>query len=157
MANLKLTVDSSALMASLAKFAGAVLQRHLKSAAEVTAQRVATEARRRVAIRSGATRDAISIEPSGAGYRVLAGVSIYEKPASQRPPAKFSTHVSRRTGRLHTQRVTQRNVPLWLEFGTKHMVAQPYFFASAKLETDAYRRRVVDAINDAAEEVGLGG
>lgn len=158
MANLKLNVDTSKLMAFLAKFEREVLQRHLKAAAEITAQRVANEARRRVAVRSGASRAAIHVQPAGpTGFRVLAGVSIYEKPPSQRPAAQFAVHVRLKTGRLHTQRVTQRNVPLWLEFGTKHMVAQPYFFASAKLETDAYRRRVVDAINDAAEEVGLGG
>lgn len=149
MAKLTMTVDTTKLMDALAKFKHEVLARHLRQAAEVTAHRVASDARARVAARTGQTRASITVAPSGAaGFRVVAGVL-------RRPT--FATHVRRQTGRLHTQKVTQSNVPLWLEFGTKHMVAQPFFFASAKLETDAYRRRVVQAIEDAAQEVGLGG
>jgi len=47
------------------------------------------------------------------------------------------------------------NLPIWLEFGTKHMTARPYFYGAIALEHGTYLRRVERALQDAID--GLGG
>lgn len=44
----------------------------------------------------------------------------------------------------------------WLESGTQHMRARPFFWASAALEHEAHRGRVMAAIVAGASEHGLG-
>jgi len=59
----------------------------------------------------------------------------------------------------------QPNLPLWLEKGTKpgkrHNYARtdprPFFYASIELEASAHERRIEDAMQQAADDSGLGG
>jgi hypothetical protein len=128
MANLlTIEVDTAALMAALDRIP-ALVEKHVLIAAEQTAQNVAREARARVARATGKTAAGIGIEVAkrGPGYVVF----------SDRPD--------------------QPGLPGWLEFGTKKMAAQPFFFASARLEEGPHDRRMREAIADAIGEGGLG-
>lgn len=125
-------VDAKALIAAIDRFAGPVMERHVKAAARVTADRVAREARGRAARDTGETAESVTVEESqaGVGYVVL--------------PWNFN-----RTSRMP-------NLPIWLEFGTDTMTAKPYFFAAARMEEGAHDRRMRQAVQDAISEVGLG-
>jgi hypothetical protein len=46
------------------------------------------------------------------------------------------------------------NLPGWLEFGTVHMLARPFFFASAEVEEGPHRRRLATALANAARKAG---
>lgn len=120
-------VDTTGLLAALAAIPEAV-HAHLKAAAKVTAEAIATEARARVRRRTGQTGDAITVEEthSGDGYVIYVG-----------------------DGRQH--------VGSFLEFGTKFMTAAPFLFASARLEEGAHDRRAREAVQAAIDEQGLGG
>lgn len=100
------------------------LEKELKAVAKVTAEAIASEARGRVKRRTGETARGITVQEarSGSGYVVL--VEQPENPT----------------------------LDVWLEFGTKHMMAAPFLFASARLEEGPHMRRVIEAINDAIEE-----
>lgn len=135
---LTIEVDTRDLIAALDRL-GDEAERHVKAAAKVTADRIVAEARRRVARRadpatrptdrSGPTADLIRAEEThdGLGYIVLAN-----DPRSRE-------HVAR-----------------YLEFGTTHMAARPFFFTSARLEEAAHLRRTEQALQDAIDAVGLG-
>lgn len=141
--------DVTALLAALDAFPEAMLARHLKPAARVTAVNVEREAKARVARRTGATAEGIHIEEAhdGSGYVVLPDFG---------PDVTFSWHTMKRSGRSHTQRVTRNNLPAWLEFGTRHMRERPFFFAAARLEEGAHDRRMRQAVVDAIADTGLG-
>lgn len=47
------------------------------------------------------------------------------------------------------------NLPIWLEFGTVHARALPYFYGAVELEHGTYLRRVENALQSAID--GLGG
>ena len=47
------------------------------------------------------------------------------------------------------------NLPIWLEFGTEHMTARPYFYGAIALEQGTYLRRVEQRLQSAIN--GLGG
>lgn len=128
---LKTEVDASSLLAAL-KQLGDRAEKHVKAAAKVTADRVATEARSRAARRTGETAASVTVEESrdGKGWVVL--------------PWDF------------TKPSRMPNLPIWLEFGTKHMTPRPYFFSSARLEEAAHERRIAEAVQAAIDEVGLG-
>ncbi len=100
-----------------------------KSAARITANAVAIEARGRVRRRKGETLAGIAVEDTydGVGYVVLS--------ANEREP----------------------NLPHWLDKGTSKMDAHPYFDASAVLEERPHFERISDAIQQAINEKGLGG
>jgi HK97 gp10 family phage protein len=119
-------VDATELLAALAALPEAV-HAHLKAAAKVTAEAIATEARARVKRRTGQTGDAITVEEThnGDGYVIYVG-----------------------NGRQH--------IGSFLEFGTKYMTAKPFLFASARLEEGAHDRRARDAVQAAIDEKGLG-
>jgi len=52
--------------------------------------------------------------------------------------------------------VTTPMLDRWLESGTVHMRARPFFFASAQLEQSAQLSRVQSAVHAALSEYGLG-
>jgi hypothetical protein len=119
-------VDTAPLLAALAAIPEAV-HAHLKAAAKITAEAIATEARARVRRRTGQTGEAITVEEthSGDGYIVFVGA-----------------------GRQH--------IGSYLEFGTKFMSPSPFLFASARLEEGAHDRRAREAVQTAIDEKGLG-
>ena len=121
-----MSVDTAPLLAALDAIPAAV-RAHLKAAAQITADNIATEARARVRRRTGQTGDAITVEEthSGDGYVIYTG-----------------------NGRQH--------IASFLEFGTKFMTAKPFLFASARLEEGAHQRRCREAVQDAIDEHGLG-
>jgi HK97 gp10 family phage protein len=121
-----ITVDTAPLLAALAAIPGAV-HAHLKAAARITAEAIATEARARVRRRTGQTGEAITVEEThtGDGYVIFVGA-----------------------GRQH--------VGSFLEWGTRFMSAKPFLFASARLEEGAHDRRSREAVQAAIDEKGLG-
>lgn len=141
MDGLVIDVDTAPLLAALDRLASEVVLRHTKAAALVTANRIQAEARARVARRTGLTAQGITVYPTrdGQGYVVMPFNDALER---ERIAAGYDQ--------------TAENLPIWLEFGTKFMAPQPYFFASAKLEENAHDRRMRQAIQDAIDEVGLG-
>jgi hypothetical protein len=131
---LTVDVDSRALYATLDRL-GAIGEKHVKAAAKVTA----TPSRTRCGAASVATRPARRDRAT--------------------TPRKASPSTSRTMGRGTSSTSTVRtcpNLPLWLEFGTKHMTASPFAFNSARLEEGAHDRRTRAAVQDAIDELGLG-
>jgi HK97 gp10 family phage protein len=127
---LRIDVDVSALLAAFDRL-GPVAERACHAAARATAERVREEARARVRRATGQTASAITVdeaEPPLGGWRV------YVDRMGSRPA----------------------NLPIWIEFGTSKMPAQPFLFNSAQLEEGAHLRRIAEAIEDAIGEVGLG-
>lgn len=136
------TPETAALIAALDRLPDVMQERHTKPAAKVTADNIAREARARVRRRTGRTAAGITVEEShdGQGYVVLPfneqfELAIISAGNDQQP----------------------ENLPIWLEFGTRFMTARPYFFASARLEEGAHDRRMRQAIQNAIDDVGLGG
>lgn len=125
-------VDARGVLAALDRL-GAAADRYVKAAAKETADAVAREMTARLARQLGpdatgeTVRGIVVVEDaSGTGYLVVA--------TNARMP----------------------NLPFWLEQGTKHMAARPFFYASALLEEGPHRRRIVAALQAAIEESGLG-
>lgn len=130
-----ISVDSAALLSAMSSLASGVVESFTKPAAKVTADRVASEAERRVLRATGETaRGIVALESrDGAGYVVTS--------TNERMP----------------------NLPTWLEFGTKRgksgshaEPAHPYLFASARLEESGHDARMREAVQDAIDSVGLG-
>ena len=119
-------VETTALFAAIDEIPEAV-HRHLKAAAKVTADRIATEARGRIRRRTGQTGEAITVEEtySGDGYVIYVGNK-------------------------------RQHIGSFLEFGTKFMTPKPFLFASARLEEGAHDRRAREAVQAAIDEKGLG-
>jgi len=92
-----------------------------------TAKRIVAEAERRVARATGQTESGIHWEMTrdGMGYVVLG----------------YRAHV-------------QAPVDKYLEFGTRYMYAEPFFFASAELEEGPHLRRLIDRMQAWLDEVG---
>lgn len=51
---------------------------------------------------------------------------------------------------------SQPMLDAWLEHGTKHMLARPFFYSSAQLEQQAHADRIGAAIQQALVDKGLG-
>ena len=128
MAGLTIDVDTSALLAAFDRIPDLVAK-HVTVAAKVTADAIKSEALGRVARRTGTTASGITVDTARAGVGYVVFVDHPDNPG----------------------------LPGWLEFGTKHMTAQPFLFVSARLEEGAHDRRMRDAIRDAIAEGGLGG
>lgn len=129
---IRFELDDSALVRALQQL-GPAVERHTLPACKVTADNVAREARQRLQRQlgpeaTGKTVAGILVElaESGDGYVVIA----------ERNPFP--------------------DLPGWLEHGTRHMDARPFFDVSARLEEAAHRRRLEDAVQAAIDEVGLG-
>jgi len=127
MAGLAITVDVAPLVTALERFPAA-LEEATRAASEVSAENIANEARARVARRTGETAEGIVVveAPEVAGYDVI--VSHPTKPG----------------------------LPWWLELGTKHMTARPFFDASVALEEELHERRIGEAVATTLEAEGLG-
>lgn len=99
-----------------------------KAAAAESADNVVREAQSRVARRTGATSAAIHKEEThdGTGYVVL------------------------------VTRIEPRNVPYWLEYGTKYMDAKPFLWASVALEEGPAQARMDAAIREGLAAAGYG-
>lgn len=108
----------------------------LRGVAEATAQRVLANARANLARQThgtGATAAAINVTEDASNHAfIVASPGV--------PHPRFSLHRMTRSGRTHTQKVTQNNLPIWLEYGTVHMAARPYMRPAAEAEVDRYRR-----------------
>jgi len=120
---LTIDVDASAMFKMLDQL-GETADAYIKEVAKVTAERIAQEARGRVARRTGKTQSAISVTEEEHGARVFVG---------------------RVSGR-------NPNVPLYLEYGTKFMSARPFLFVSAMLEEGPHMKRVERALQKAIDE-----
>lgn len=120
MSNLSITVDVEALQRELDRLGDRIVK-HVKPRAKVTAERIASEARTRVARRSGKTAEGIGAEEAidGNGYVAFA----------LRDPFP--------------------DLPAWLEHGTDRMTPRPFFDVAVTLEEDSHRRRIAEAIADA--------
>lgn len=135
-------------------------QAAVNRAAEQSARSIQREAHARLKRQlgpnaTGATLEGLTVRPAfdRNGWIVL----------SEREHVSISLHTMSRSGRMHTQAVTQSNVPLWLEKGTKRgrgthaNPARPYFYVSALLEEGAHLRRVEAALQETFDSAGLGG
>ena len=122
---LTIDVDATALLRMLDQLGRSAAAQHLKAAAKVTAERIATEAAARVARRTGKTAAGIKVEETRTGNGYVVFVRRPEMPG----------------------------LPAWLEFGTKYMTARPFLFASARLEEGPHERRVAQALQEAIDEV----
>jgi hypothetical protein len=120
------SVDATELLALLDRV-GPSIEFHARDVARETAGRIVTEAQARVARRGGTTARGIHMDftRDGKGYVVLA----YE-PDVQAPVDKY------------------------LEAGTKFMLAQPFFFASAEIENGPHLRRLQDRVQDVLTDLG---
>jgi len=124
---LTIDVDNTTLFAAF-DLLGHELDAFLKPAAFVTAQAIQREARARVRRATGATSNAITIEPThdGTGYVVF--VNQPDSPG----------------------------LAGWIEFGTIKMTGRGFLFTSARLEESGHLRRVAAAIQEALNVLGLG-
>lgn len=134
-------VDSAAVDAAFTALP-ALLKAHCDDACRITAQAIVTEAKARLQRQigpqsTGQTVAGIEAKPAydGNGWVVLAD--------NERMP----------------------NLPLWLERGTSpgkrrnyaRTAPRPFFYASIALEAVAHERRILDAMQASASDVGLGG
>lgn len=137
---LSIDVDIAPLTAALRALPEAV-RVETADACRITAEHIAREARARLQRQlgpgaTGQTVAGIIAEPAydGNGYVVMA----------DRDPFP--------------------NLPLWLEKGTRpgkrrnfaRTPPRPFFYASIELEAGAHERRIVEAMQDAGGDVGLG-
>lgn len=137
------TLDTGPLMAAIHQYPEVCL-RHCLAAAKVSADHIASEAEARLSRQvgpqtTGATVAGIRVEVDrhGDGYAVT----------SSRDPMP--------------------DLPKWLERGTKENTkpyphhhhatyAKPFFDISGRLEEGAHRERIIEALQAATDEVGLG-
>lgn len=128
------SLDSRAVLDALHQFPDVVLK-YTKPASKVSADSVQREAQRRVRRNTGETAAGIQVVEmtNGTGYVVYA--------SNRRMP----------------------NLPIWIEGGTRQGKAgsrndpgDPFFYPAVRLELGAHERRIDDAVDRAAAEVGLG-
>jgi hypothetical protein len=121
------SVDASGLL-SLFDRMGPSMDFLARQVALDTAKRIVREAQARVKRATGTTAEGIHFEVSydGAGYVVLG----YAKGNNDAPVDRF------------------------LESGTMHMYARPFFFVSAELESGPHMRRLIEKMQDWLDQVG---
>jgi hypothetical protein len=124
---LTIDIDKEAIFAAFDQL-GDDAQAILNVEAEQTAQRIANEARARIARRTGKTAEAIEVGPSK----------------------------SRTGGYIVFVNADRAHIAYWLEWGTKFMTKRAFFFAPARLEEGGYLRRVSEALQSAIDARGLG-
>lgn len=127
--SVEVTFDHDSLTAAfdrLGQEADAVLMEIARETADELKAEVQARLRRQTA-GTGRTANAITVERQQTGYKVTSG--------DQNPrPA---------------------NLPIWLEFGTKHMTPRPAWEAARLLLAGTYERRVANGLQRAID--GLGG
>lgn len=126
--NLTIEVDARSVLQALDRLDDRIGDR-LKAVAKDTAERIRTGAIQRLSAQTqgtGQTAAALTIDEINGGYRLYVG------PVPQR----------------------SENVPLWLEFGTRHMSARPWLFKAALLEEGPHFRRVAEAVDAAIAGLG---
>ncbi len=129
-----------ALRAAIDRFPDAVTAA-LKAVAKASADRIATNAANILRSKThgtGATAASIRVVDRSANQEYLV-----EVPGG--PIPTISWHRMKRSGRGHTQRVTQNNLPFWLERGTVHMAARPFLRPAADAESDRYKANMAAA------------
>lgn len=129
MADVTVTVEHDSLTAAFDRL-GAQAQAVLLAIAKETADELKAEVQarlRRQTAGTGRTANAITVEKQDTGYRVHSG-DMGDRAA---------------------------NLPIWLEFGTKHMTPKASWEAARLLLSGTYIRRVEDGMQRAID--GLGG
>jgi len=118
-------IDAAAVLRALEQ-APAAVEARLLPVAKLTAERIDAEASRRVLVATGKTQTGITVEPleKGSGYAVVANRNPFP------------------------------NVPIWLEHGTEHMIAHPFFDIAADLERGPHLRLMREAADDALKGLG---
>jgi hypothetical protein len=122
----KLTIDVDATgVLRMFNQLGEEAARLTKRVANVTAERIAEEARRRIRRRTGQTASGITVAPTsnGEGYVV------------------------------YVQRPDKLGLPGWIEFGTIKMEGRSYLFNSAEIERGPHERRIREALQEACDAV----
>lgn len=119
-------IDHADLFAALDAIPDAIAG-GLKAEARLTAEHMQTEQRARIKRRTGQTAAAITVEETRRGD----GYIVYV--AGARHPVGF-----------------------FLQYGTRFMRGDDFFFAAARIEEAAHDRRSRQAIQDAIETHGLG-
>jgi hypothetical protein len=144
-------VESASLLAAFDRLPDTILK-YTKPASKVSADSLQREMRRRVKRRSGSTAEGIEVTElkDGSGYLVQATNKRLRTNVS---PAVASAVAE---GRMPAMQMSAKNVPLYLEAGTRNMAARPFFYDSIRLEYPAHERRIDDAVARGAAEEGLG-
>lgn len=126
----EIDVDTTALIAALRQV-GVEVERELRAEASHTAQLIAKEAQSRLERQLG---------PEATG-KTVRGIKVIEL-----------TH--------EAVVIAERNpypiLPYWLEKGTEHMRARPFFDASVRLEEGGFLRRVETIVQGVIDRSGLG-
>lgn len=124
-----MAVDASELLTLLDRVGDAV-DDACRDVSRETAKRLVFGARARVKRATGQTAKGIHFEDSRdrKGYVVLA----YSSEGDDRGPVDY-----------------------WLQYGTKFMHAQPFFFADAAIEEAGHLRRMTEAVSARLEELGF--
>ena len=152
--SLTATLDTAGLFAALDHF-GDKLTPALRDVAHTTAQRIAQDARARIHRRTGATAESVIVreDHEHVGYVVTTeDVRTLEQVNAKR----LANAQMGRRGRKVALRENVPHVGHYLEYGTVHMAARPFFWASARLQAGPYDRAVRVAVQDAIDTEGLG-
>jgi len=138
------TLEAASLMAAIASL-GPTADRACRAAARQTAERIKVEAKRRVRRRSGNTAAGIYMDDDykKTGYVVLT--------ADARADAGQKQANGKRAPRYHKE----LHVGTYLEYGTDKMSAKPFFYESARLEENAFNRRLSEQLQYALDQSGL--
>jgi hypothetical protein len=121
-----ITIDNTALFAALDAIPEAIAG-GLKDEARVTAEHIQTEQRARIKRRTGQTAEAITVEETRRGDGYVVSVAS-----------------------------ARNKVAFLLQWGTRFMRGDDFFFAAARIEEAAHDRRSRQAIQDAIDASGLG-
>lgn len=144
-------LDTTAVDAALATFPD-VLRRTVNAACETTANAIAAEARNRLSRQLKGTSIARKNRPDLGQNMSVEGI---------RTKAPYDGN----GWLVYSDREPFPNVELWLEKGTRagkrrnfaRTPAEPFFYVSIALEVNNHERRLIDAMQEAASETGLGG
>ena len=124
---------------------GVYADAYIQTACSETAQKIADEARRRIA-RSNKPHT---------GTDVPTWTKIHwERSRDKRGYVVMAYDTG---GHGKAGRTQQHHVDLYLEFGTMNMYAKPFLHASARLEEGPHFRRVEDALDRATRNAEAGG
>lgn len=127
---LEIEVDAADVLAMLVQL-GDKAEVLVHGASMVTAELIQQEARARARRRTGRLIEAIEVVEQG--------------------PPMFGFKVQVEDMRDERGRRAEE-FPIWHEFGTEKMTAQPFMFNSATLEEGPHLRRVIEAIQAAIDE-----